>query len=80
MTAMNKPKKDRISLKKASSDAKRLIKKLSKLKSFKTALTSVVILAVGVALGIAFDEFELFLGIATALGVIIIITGRNNNI
>ena len=73
-------KKDGTLLKKASLEAREFIKRINKHKLNTNIVLSVIILAVGIALGLAFDEFELFLSIAVALGIVTFIINSDNNI
>ncbi len=73
-------KKDGTLLKKASFEAREFIKRINKRKFSTNIVLSVIILAVGIALGLAFDEFELFLSIAVALGIVTFIINSENNI
>lgn len=73
-------KKDGALLKKASFEAREFIKRINKHKFSTNIVLSVIILAVGITLGLAFDEFELFLSIAVALDIVTFIINRDNNI
>lgn len=70
---MSDRKRKKSTLKTATGAARKMMKRLSKIKEKNSLLVTVVILAVGVSLGIAFDELELFLAIAVAINVIAII-------
>ena len=67
---MSKSEDNKFNLKNASESAKKLIKNISRISKRDELLLSVIILAIGVALGIVFDEFALFLGIAVALDIV----------
>ncbi len=77
---MNEHKNKKISLKNASATARKIIKRIAKSKRLKDIILSLVILAVGIALGLVFNEFELFLAIATALDIVIFIISEDNKI
>lgn len=77
---MNEHKTKKISLKNASATARKIIKRIAKSKRLKDIILSLVILAVGIALGLVFNEFELFLAIATALDIVIFIISEDNKI
>ena len=68
---MSKKEKRRVTLEKASRQAKSMLKRIAKFGKKKEVVLSILILAVGVALGIVFEEFELFLAIAVAIDIVV---------
>ena len=70
VSRMNKSDDKNFNLKKASKNAKKMIKAISKISKKNETVLSVIILAVGISLGIVFDEFALFLSISVAIDIV----------
>lgn len=70
VSRMNKSDDKNFNLKKASKNAKKMIKAISKMSKKNETVLSVIILAVGISLGIVFDEFALFLSISVAIDIV----------
>jgi hypothetical protein len=62
--------KQKPNLKNASKTARQLIKRITKLNKKSETVLSLIILAIGVALGFVFNEFILFLSISIALDIV----------
>lgn len=77
MTKMSSKKKKTID-KYASGTARKMIKRLSEINRKSEVMLSLIILAIGVALGIVFDEFIMFLSIAVALDIVFIVVLNEN--
>ncbi len=68
---MSEKGKRKVSLKKASKQARNMLKKIAIFGKKKEIALSILVLAVGVGLGIVFDEFALFLAVAVAIDIVV---------
>ncbi len=79
MTKMSNNKEQRPGLKNASKTARKMIKRITKMNKKSEIGLSLLILAIGVVLGIAFDEFILFLSIAIALDIVFYLVSKDEH-
>lgn len=76
---MSNRKDKKFSLKNASKSAREMIRKISGKSKKSDVFLSLIILSVGIALGIVFDEFILFLSIAIALDIVFYLITNDKN-